>query len=637
MGLHVRVCGFVLVTSALVGCSDDGAASGESGWSEVEDVTGASGESDGPGGGTTGGGSSPTADGGDTGGADTGAGDESGEAPPEPSTRFDRARQWGVPQGGWMGQGFVRLSGSVTDTGDEDWTTTDLTGDGVPDLVVTGRYDGEAFEVLGHGSGAHWNVYAGGPDGFATSATQWSVPEGGWTGQGFVRLWGSVTDAGDEDWTTTDLTGDGIPDLVVTGRYDGEAFEVLGHGGGPHWNVYEGGPDGFATSATQWSVPEGGWTGQGFVRLWGSVTDAGDEDWTTTDLTGDGIPDLVVTGRYDGEAFEVLGHDGGPHWNVYEGGPDGFATSATQWSVPEGGWTGQGFVRLSGGVTDAGDEDWTTTDLTGDGIPDLVVTGRYDGEAFEVLGHGNGPRWDVYAGGAGGFAASATPWSVPGGGWSGQGFVRLSGSVTDAGDEDWTTTDLTGDGVPDLVVTGRYDGTAFEVLGHGDSPRWDVYTGGPDGFAASASPWSVPAGGWMGQGFARLAGTVADPGDEDWTTIDLNGDGLLDLVVTGHYDGTAFEVLGHGAEARWDLHIGSAGGFAEEPVAWPVPAGGWSDRGFARPSGTVSGAGDEDWTTTDLDGDGHPDLIITGDYDGDALEVLGHGDSPYWRAFLGTP
>ncbi|MEM6296488.1 MAG: hypothetical protein AAGA54_34800 [Myxococcota bacterium] len=561
MHVHARLLGAALVALAL-GCSGEtGAESNDasSGASSDTDDTGLATDAT-QGGSADGSGPSGTGGASDTDGDDSAGGDETGDPedePLEPSTRFDRARQWSVPSGGWVDQGFVRTGGTVSDPGDDDWTTIDLTGDGVPDLVVTGHWDGDAFEVFGHGSDPHWNVHPGGTEGFAAQATAWAVPEGGWMEQGFVRAAGTVSDPGDDDWTTIDLTGDGILDLVVTGRWDGEAFEVPGHGSAPHWDVYEGGENGFATTATAWAVPNGGWANQGFVRTAGTVSDPGDDDWTTMDLTGDGVPDLVVTGHWDGENFEVFGHGATPHWEVYEGGATGFAESPTQWPVPSGGWVNQGFVRVGGTVSDPGDDDWTTTDLTGDGRPDLVVTGHWDGDAFEVLGHGATPHWDVYEGGGRGFSDTPIAWAVPDGGWIDQGFVRIGGTVSDPGDDDWTTTDLNGDGYPDLVVTGRWDGEAFDVFGFGESPYWNVYTGSADGFALEAASWPVPEGGWTGQGFVRMFGTVSDPGDDDWTTTDLNGDGYPDLVVTGHWDGDAFEVLGYGDAPHWRAFFGT--------------------------------------------------------------------------------
>ncbi|MCH9688826.1 MAG: hypothetical protein K0V04_45760, partial [Deltaproteobacteria bacterium] len=158
---------------------------------------------------------------------DSGSTGDSGEPPLEPSTQFEDAVDWSVPSGGWAGQGFVRMAASASDAGDDDWVTTDINGDGYPDLVVTAHYDGTDFEVLGFGGDAHWDVFEGSAAGFADTATSWSVPNGGWAGQGFLRLGASASDAGDDDWTTLDINGDGYLDLVVTAHYDGTTFEVL--------------------------------------------------------------------------------------------------------------------------------------------------------------------------------------------------------------------------------------------------------------------------------------------------------------------------------------------------------------------------------------------------------------------------
>ncbi|MCA9515868.1 MAG: hypothetical protein KC635_13070, partial [Myxococcales bacterium] len=57
--------------------------------------------------------------------------------------------------------------------------------------------------------------------------------------------------------------------------------------------------------------------------------------------------------------------------------PARFAAAPTAWAVPAlGGADDAGFYALSGTPGAVGYDVWATTDLTGDGLPDLVVTGR---------------------------------------------------------------------------------------------------------------------------------------------------------------------------------------------------------------------------------------------------------------------
>ena len=471
----------------LVACGDDSGGTGTDGAAETDGTDGAAADTDNdPSAGTDGpvdsGGSGGTAGSGPDSGPDSGetgdTDDSGGEEPFVPSTHFGDASTWSVPEGGWGGVGFAVLGGQAYDPGDDAWTTFDITGDGIPDLVVTAAHGNDGVRIFGHGNDPHWNVYEGGADGFASTPTAWSVPDGGWSSSGFSVTGGAAYDPGDDAWTTLDITGDGIPDLVVTARHGEGGVEVLGNGGTPHWNVYEGGASGFAASPTAWAVPDGGWDGFGFVVPSGSAYDPGDDAWSTLDVTGDGVLDLLVTARHGEGDVEVLGNGSDPHWNVYEGGASGFAASPSAWSVPEGGWDGYGFVVPGGSAYDPGDDAWSTLDITGDGVPDLLVTARHGEGGVEVLGNGSDPHWNVYVGGASGFAASATTWSVPEGGWDGYGFVVPAGTAYDPGDDGWSTLDLDGDGRLDLVVTGHNEGS-LEVLGLDDGPHWRAYLGAP--------------------------------------------------------------------------------------------------------------------------------------------------------------
>lgn len=62
---------------------------------------------------------------------------------------------------------------------------------------------------------------------------------------------------------------------------------------------------------------------------------------------------------------------------------------------------------------------------------------------------------------------------------------------------------------------------------------------------------------------------------------------------------------GGDAHATWKVFHNSDTGFTTAATSWPVPSAGTS-QGFA----TVAGNG---WTTLDLDGDGHVDLVDTMD------------------------
>ncbi|MGH1335410.1 MAG: hypothetical protein ACRBFS_04720 [Aureispira sp.] len=72
------------------------------------------------------------------------------------------------------------------------------------------------------------------------------------------------------------------------------------------------------------------------------------------------------------------------------------------------------------------------------------------------------------------------------------------------------------------------------------------------GFATTPTNWTVPLGGAINSsghahGFNNtVSGLSYINNDEGWVTQDINGDGLLDLVVTGIGNGSTGDVFGNG-------------------------------------------------------------------------------------------
>lgn len=60
------------------------------------------------------------------------------------------------------------------------------------------------------------------------------------------------------------------------------------------------------------------------------------------------------------------------------------------------------------------------------------------------------------------------------------------------------------------------------------------------GFPSTSANWPVPQGGavydGLDMGFWRLTDFGYDPGSDGWTTFDINGDDLPDLVCTSTRD-----------------------------------------------------------------------------------------------------
>jgi hypothetical protein len=466
------------------------------------------------------------------------------------------ATEWTLPTlsgdfSGWGAFYSTYVSGyyrNVAGSSEYYYTSTlDLTGDGLQDLVVT--LD-QADSNVGN---KYWLVYKGGASGFSTTATKWALPTlagdfSGWAAFYATNVAGYYRNvAGSSEYyysATTDLTGDGVPDLVLT------LDQADSNVGNKYWLVYEGGASGFSTTATKWTLPTlagdfSGWAAfystyvSGYYR---NVAGSSEYYYTSTlDLTGDGLQDLVVT--LDQADSDV----GNKHWLVYKGGASGFSTTATKWALPTlagdfSGWAAFYSTYVSGYYRNvAGSSEYyytSTLDLTGDGLQDLVVT--LDQADSDV---GN-KHWLVYKGGASGFSTTATKWTLPTlagdfSGWAAFYSTYVSGYYRNvAGSSEYyytSTLDLTGDGLQDLVVT--LDQADSDV----GNKHWLVYKGGASGFSTTAKKWALPTlsgdfSGWGAYFATNVAGQYRNvAGSTEYyysATMDLTGDGGNDLVLT---------------------------------------------------------------------------------------------------------
>ena len=236
-------------------------------------------------------------------------------------------------------------------------------------------------------------------------------------------------------------------------------------------------------------------------------------------------------------------------------------------------------------------------DVNGDGIPDRIDS--YILEEDCVPGPG---AWTVHLGSAQGFAAASVPWTVPD-----KSVLCYIRSEHTPGDVRWTerdTVDLTGDGIPDYVDTTP-----------GDTGIWNVYPGyatsSGGGFRDPPIEWPAPGANlrgsrtdtqWPDLGFG--GSVTIDTRD----LIDLDGDGLLDLVQAADGD----------SSLPWSFWINTGQGFDAVARQFPAPYG---VLGFRKES-------DEIVALRDMNGDGLPDLVV-------AWDRLSHPGTPdFWEVYL---
>lgn len=526
------------------------------------------------------------------------------------------ATRWEVPVGGSAGAGFNSPyeRSYLYSRAARNWTTLDLNGDHRPDLIVTGEHSsGSLPVVLGGVATPHWEVYLGTAGGFAPTATRWAVPVGGSPTTGFMNVDNSNDDQywalelsksaiGQQSWTVMDLNNDGRLDLVVHSEGDGTKAVVRGGVAAPHWEVYLNTGSGFATTATRWAVPVGGSPTTGFNERANFLAQyPGEQNWNLCDLDGDGRIDLIVTSEANGSRTIVLGGLANQHWDVYLGTANGFAATATRWTVPVGGYRWEGFAQMSGSSRQYRSQYWDTADMNGDHRLDLVVTHESNGTQGMVLGGVAAPHWEVYLNTGTGFASTATRWALPGSMAAAGGFDGWDGTavyVPQAGKPSWGTTDMNGDGRSDLVVQAMSNGSSFVVLGGLTAPYWDIYLNTGSGYAATATRWTVPVGGSPIGGFNSWSGaTGTQSGVPVWSVQDMNRDDYPDLTVCSQGNGTQSVVLGGVATPYWEVYYGDATGLRPAPpVAYPT---------IFSQTLTLEASGSVGQTYTILDGIGH--------------------------------
>lgn len=418
-------------------------------------------------------------------------------------------------------------------------TAGDMNGDGLDDVIVA---------TIGSGAGKAYVVF--GRDGGGTIDLADLAPEDGFriTGVGNGTMLGrSVSDAGD-------INGDGFADIII----GAPSQDSPGYNAGQSYVVY-GGHIGNVDLANL--DPSRGFT----------ISGGGDYDFTgyavskAGDINGDGLDDLVVTGRDGtrGEAYVIYGKG------------DGVGDIDLGALTPE-----QGFrVTGTSGYDTSGFSVSSVGDFNGDGLDDIAIGGQsarpdnrhYAGETYIIFGqHGGSGDIDL---------DNLTP---------DQG-IRISGaseydfsgySVSGAGD-------INGDGFGDVFISAPATDEAkraFVIYGRGTGGDIDLSNiSNYDGFSI------VHSGGAFDARAISIAG-------------DINGDGLDDMLVSrsdadpaGRLDaGTTYVVYG-----TMDVP-------AEIDLATMTPAQGfqifgaqtWDHFGYS-----VSGAGD-------VNGDGFADLAV---------------------------
>jgi len=258
-----------------------------------------------------------------------------------------------------------------------------------------------------------------------------------------------------------------------------------------------------------------------------------------------------------------------------------------------------------------------------------------------------------------GFSLSPSNWSNPPGGQLSDysvGFCKTDDNTFDSEDEGsqfWSTFDINGDGRPDMVVTSQLQSGTFRVFGTvAANPYWKVYLNTGSGFSTAPIDWPVPVGGQISPGPVGYY-VAADnymyssdgEGSQMWSTMDMNGDGKPDLVVTSQVQSGVDRVFGTvGANPYWKVFLNTGAGFSATATNWPVPVGGEIRSDMSIGYYTVGDNyvsfeqdGSQMWNTVDVNGDNKPDIVVTCQLQAGQARVFGTvASNPYWKAYLNT-
>ncbi len=149
------------------------------------------------------------------------------------------------------------------------------------------------------------------------------------------------------------------------------------------------------------------------------------------------------------------------------------------------------------------------------------------------------------------------------------------------------------------------------------------------GVEAVATRFAIP-GNPLASGGAGLAPIRAE--GSGWTVVDLDGDGVQDLVQTAVPTSQGTAVFSDTAGPYWRFFKGDFYGFAATSTRFGVPASGLADGFFASTSST----GPRQWLLVDTDGDKLPDLVQTADVTVSMGAAWHDGVGAFWRVYKNT-
>jgi hypothetical protein len=456
---------------------------------------------------------------------------------PPPECGFQGAPgPWAIPGGSFRGSASLTEITSELDCPGNDeipaHDVVDVNGDGAPDLVVTDRCDPGGGGAVGED---YWEVHLNNGAGFDVQPVQWSIPGRVYNGDESFDLLRNEQDCGGRGGAAQpatdliDLDGDDLPDFVVVDPCNepdvGERF----------WRVHFNNGAGFDAAVSNWSLPGTSYGGdETFDTLEAEqVCQGGDAQPTygTRDITGDGLPDLIVTDECPN------GDVGESRWKIFVNTGSGFAAAPTDFTLPGSAYLGdESFddftAPLDCNAGGSQEPAYDLLDVDGDAFADLVLTATC--EAGSTVGE---VGWRVYYNVGTGFSSTASVWDVPGSLYAGALTFDALEAPQDCANANRQPTygarDLDGDGAPELVIVDECD---VGGAGNVGERYWLYYANDGTGFGTTPLQFLIPGTSFVGNesldGFTGALNCAPGIEEPAYTSFDLDGDGLLDLVIT---------------------------------------------------------------------------------------------------------
>lgn len=361
-------------------------------------------------------------------------------------------RQWSLPFSLEDAPGLASRSHVVMD----------LTGDGIIDLLV---YEPSIMPTPDARIGrAYWLVYEGGAAGFADIPLRFTLPFS-------LEEIDAVGEWSNENFLIMDLTGDRRPDFVVNrpeGDPSGDARISRAW-----WVVYPNTGTGFSTEPTRFALP------YPLDADWQSAAVAS-RHHVVMSLDADALPDFIE--HRNGEAPTSEPRLGSAFWHLYPHTGFGWASEPVRFTLPFD-LTDE---SRAGDRSDIGSNAHVLAALRGPASgfrPEFVVTVDEERPTDDArLGRA---RWDIYTHDGDGFGSLGVPFTLP------FPLIDAPGAYTGGfGSYAHTVMELTGDGLPDLLV--HREGVSPDEDARLGRAHWLVYPGTGEGFSESPIRWSLP-------------------------------------------------------------------------------------------------------------------------------------------------